>query len=174
MSEASAWQQLLTRALSALGVATVGDIADYLRLRARDIAPRLETSGAVSAQVVGWKDPAWIPTEVADTWRHAELKPWTGFLSPFDSLIWYRPRVQRLFNFHQVLEAYKPAGQRTFGYFVCPLLQDGALVGRADLKYDAHLGRIAALTWHPEQGLSVSPAAVDRALDYLSAAAMTD
>jgi uncharacterized protein len=55
------------------------------------------------------------------------------FVGPFDNLVWYRKRVARLFGFDHALETYKPAAQRVHGYYGCPLLVGGELVGRADL-----------------------------------------
>ena len=51
-------------------------------------------------------------------------------LSPFDSLVWFRPRLKRLFNCDFVLEAYKKPDKREFGYFGMPILQENNIVGR--------------------------------------------
>ena len=75
----------------------------------------------------------------------------TTFLSPFDSLFWARRRDELFWNFRNVLEAYKPAGQRQWGYFCLPILHQDRLVGRFDPKLerrDGHL-RIKALYLEP-------------------------
>jgi hypothetical protein len=60
----------------------------------------------------------------------------TTFLSPFDSLFWAGGRDQRLWGFKQLLECYKRAEDRVYGYFCLPILHKDRLVGRFDPKLD--------------------------------------
>lgn len=60
----------------------------------------------------------------------------TTFLAPFDSLFWAWDRDQKLWGFKQLLECYKPAAQRIYGYFSFPILHKERLVGRFDPKLD--------------------------------------
>ena len=76
-------------------------------------------------EVDGWKAPAYL--------RAGQTVPrhdrGTALLCPFDPLIFFRPRVERLFDFHYRIEIYTPAPKRQFGYYVWPFLLDGQLVG---------------------------------------------
>src|SRR5262249_45579745 len=75
----------------------------------------------------------------------------TTFLAPFDSLFWAWERDQRLWGFKQVLECYKPAAERVYGYFCFPILHKDRLVGRFDPKLDRKSGvmHLHALSLEP-------------------------
>ncbi|MFJ3841843.1 DNA glycosylase AlkZ-like family protein [Streptomyces sp. NPDC090054] len=122
--------RLLTHAGTALGVATADDLADYIRIPTAIAVRLVPRTGLIPVRVQGW-GPAWASKEALTSPPRRSRGPM--FLGPFDNLIWHRPRVQRLFDFVQVFEAYKPAARRIHGYYVCPLLADGRLIGRADL-----------------------------------------
>jgi uncharacterized protein YcaQ len=82
--------------------------------------------------VDGWSAPAYLRAGRTVP----RLDRGTALLCPFDPLIFFRPRVERIFNFRYRIEIYTPATQRQFGYYVWPLLLDGELVARVDLKAD--------------------------------------
>ncbi|GAC1408636.1 MAG: crosslink repair DNA glycosylase YcaQ family protein [Mycobacterium sp.] len=129
-----AMRELTLRAATALGIGTEADIRDYFRLAAQHVKPaigQLEAEGELErVEVDGWNAPAYL--------RAGQVVPrrdrGTVLLCPFDPLIFFRPRVQRLFNFRYRIEIYVPAPKRQFGYYVWPFLLDGRLVGRVDLK----------------------------------------
>ncbi|MQS12475.1 winged helix-turn-helix domain-containing protein [Streptomyces kaniharaensis] len=126
---------LVSQAGAALGVATRADLLDYHRLRAEELDPVLADSGLVPVEVAGWGPdgtaaPAWAdPAALAAPPRGRHR---TTLLSPFDSLIWDRPRTERIFGMTHRLEAYTPRHKRVHGYFAMPLLTGGRLVGRVD------------------------------------------
>ncbi|HXO57152.1 MAG TPA: crosslink repair DNA glycosylase YcaQ family protein [Mycobacterium sp.] len=136
VSEDDAVRELTLRAATALGVATEADIRDYFRLAAGQAKPaiaKLVADGELErVDVEGWSAPAYLP--VAQTIPRRDRG--TALLCPFDPLIFFRPRVERLFGFHYRIEIYTPAAQRRYGYYVWPFLLDGELVGRVDLKVD--------------------------------------
>jgi uncharacterized protein len=131
-----ALRELTLRAATALGIGTEADIRDYFRLAPGQVKPalaKLEADGELErVEVDGWSAPAYL--------RAGQIIPrrdrGTALLCPFDPLIFFRPRVERLFNFVYRIEIYTPANKRQFGYYVWPLLLDGQLVGRVDLKAD--------------------------------------
>ncbi|MBT2472473.1 YcaQ family DNA glycosylase [Streptomyces sp. ISL-66] len=123
-------RRLVALAGQSLGVGTRADIADYHRLKGDQFDAVAEDSGLVPVEVEGWTKPAWAdPRALASAPRGRHR---TTLLSPFDSLVWDRPRTERLFGFTHRLEAYVPKPQRIHGYFAMPLLAGGRLQGRVD------------------------------------------
>jgi uncharacterized protein len=133
LEDADCISELIQIALNALGVATADDIADYFRLSKETVTEYLaEMEKIESAAVEGWPQQAWVLPEKLTT---PEIDPHACTpLSPFDSLVWYRPRVRRLFGVDYVLEAYKPSGNRECGYFGMPVLSGTQIVGRIALR----------------------------------------
>lgn len=129
-------RELVLRAATALGVGTEADLRDYFRLSADLAKPAIATLVATGelepVAVTGWDAPAYLLA--GQTIPRADRG--SALLCPFDPLIFFRPRVQRLFGFHYRLEIYTPAHKRRFGYYVWPFLLDGELVARVDLKAD--------------------------------------
>jgi uncharacterized protein YcaQ len=83
-----------------------------------------------------------------------ELQPKrTTFLSPFDNLFWARGRDQQFWNFRNLLEAYKPAPTRIWGYFNMPILHQDQLVGRIDPKINRVNSQMIVKSIFMEEGV---------------------
>ena len=155
-SEHEARKQLLVRSAVAQGVATASDLADYYRQKLATVKPLIaelvEEGELREVAVDGW-------TEKAFVYRNAKLPKQlhaTALLSPFDSLVWCRPRNERLFDFHYRIEIYTPKEKRKFGYYVLPFMMNGKMVGRVDLKADRAKGILQAHSVHTEKGVKRS------------------
>ncbi|MEU7107819.1 crosslink repair DNA glycosylase YcaQ family protein [Streptomyces sp. NPDC046215] len=123
-------RRLVAQAGAAMGVATRADLADYHRLKGDQVDAVIEGTGLVPVEVAGWSKPAWADPAVLAAPPRGRHR--TTLLSPFDSLVWDRPRTERIFGFTHRLEAYVPKPKRVHGYFAMPLLTGGRLAGRVD------------------------------------------
>jgi uncharacterized protein YcaQ len=155
-SEHVARKQLLVRSAIAQGVATTSDLADYYRQKLATVKPLIaelvEEGELHTVAVDGWTEKAFVH-------RNAKLPKQlhaTALLSPFDSLVWCRPRNERLFDFHYRIEIYTPKEKRKFGYYVLPFMMNGEMVGRVDLKADRGNSKLLAHSVHTEKGVKRS------------------
>ena len=152
-TEHDARKQLLIRSAIAQGVATVGDLADYYRQKPAAVKPLIaeliEEGELRTVAVDGWAEKAFVH-------RSAKLPKQlhaTALLSPFDSLVWCRPRIERLFDFHYRIEIYTPKEKRKFGYYVLPFMMNSQMVGRVDLKADRANSKLLVHSVHTEKGI---------------------
>jgi uncharacterized protein YcaQ len=154
-----AMKQLICLGAKAYGVGTFRDVTGYFMTngwrdrrppdpwwersrdrqsaRAKPIAKRLaselvEEGRLLAAEVDGWMEPAYLypGTRIPRT-VHAR-----ALVTPFDSLVWERDRIERLFGMKYTIELYTPAPKRVYGYYVFPFLLGDTLVARCDLKAD--------------------------------------
>jgi len=150
--EAEAHRVLIDRAGTSLGVAAAPDLIDYHRLPKRDAKPRIrelvESGRLIEADVEGWNRPAFLH---ADAVIPRSIDTCT-LLSPFDPVVWFRERGERLFDFRYRIEIYTPAAKRVHGYYVMPFLMGERMVGRVDLKTDRGAGVLRVLGAFAEDG----------------------
>ena len=164
---------LMLKALDGHGWATTGTLAATWRLtkRKKELAAsldRLVARGTVvecalenpgGRPTLGWARPEHL--ELAARLNHVRPRVDRGvLLSPFDPVLWGRARVERLFDFKQILEIFKPAPQRIYGYYCMPVLAGERLIARFDLKADRAKGNLRILSRRFE---TAKPSAADKA-----------
>ncbi|MFN8226232.1 MAG: crosslink repair DNA glycosylase YcaQ family protein [Mycobacterium sp.] len=138
VDDGQAVRELILKAAGALGVGTEADLRDYFRLGAAQVKPAL--AALVAAGELERVTIDGVPAYLLAGQKIPRADRGTALLCPFDPLIFFRPRVERLFGFHYRIEIYTPAAKRQYGYYVWPFLLDGELVGRVDLKADRAAG----------------------------------
>ena len=151
----------LERTLHALGAATITDVAGYFTfprfglggrrapladMRDRGLVTEIEVEGSTLRWLVLSRD---VPA-LARAGRRAAPSVGTTLLAPFDSLLWYRERVARLFGFDYRIQVYTPSAKRLHGYYTLPILHDGHLIGRVDAKARRLERRLDVLSVHFE------------------------
>ena len=171
--------ELVRRAAVAYGVATAADLADYWRIRDRPavmaaVHDLVDAGELIPVQVEGWQ----VAGRPAKAWLHRDAaRPRrvdaAAILTPFDPVVWFRDRAERLFDFDYRIEIYTPAPQRRFGYYSLPVIIGDDVVGRVDLKADraSNALRVQSAWW--EHG--APPDAAERlATELLTAARWQD
>ena len=151
-------------------------IRDARRLRALGIAREKAPVQPMEPVHVGEAGEPALVEGVEGTWRvdpEALERPFAGrtaLLSPFDRLIHDRVRTTELFGFEYVLEMYKPAAKRRWGYFALPILHHDRLVGKLDATADHTAGVLRVHAVHEEVAFTRATAAdVDAEIDALGA-----
>jgi uncharacterized protein YcaQ len=135
----------LLQSLHATGAASEADLRLYLTFphgaageRRRALRAALAAGEVVEVEVAGERG-RWLALDadrpaLAAAGRRRRAATGTTLLSPFDSLLWHRDRVRRLFGYDYRLEVYTPGHRRIHGYYSLPILHDGQLIGRLDPK----------------------------------------
>jgi uncharacterized protein YcaQ len=165
----------IERSLHAMGAATEADLRGYLTfprfapgarraaLRAM-LAEGLVTEIEVEGQTAPWLVLARDLPALARAGRTARPSRGTTLLAPFDSVLWYRDRVSRLFGFDYRIEVYTPGPERVHGYYTLPVLHEGRLIGRVDAKSHRTERRLEVRHVHFEPSFAETAVDQDAAL----------
>jgi uncharacterized protein len=151
----------LERTLHALGAATLADVAGYFTFPrfgpgGRRLAlAELRARGAIADVAVEGSSVPWLVltrdlSVLERVARRGGSSVGTTLLSPFDSALWYRERVARLFGFDYRIQVYTPSSKRLHGYYTLPILHDGRLIGRVDAKTHRAARRLEVVSVHFE------------------------
>ncbi|MDZ7675076.1 MAG: crosslink repair DNA glycosylase YcaQ family protein [Acidimicrobiales bacterium] len=165
----TAHRNLLLHAARMHGVGTARDLADVWRHKlpvARPILRDLAAEGALEVvEVEGWKEPAYLHPE-ATLPRRVDA---CTLVSPFDSAMWERSRIERLHDFEYRIEIYTPAPKRQYGYYVLPFLLGDTYVARVDLKADRQRRRLLVQSAHAEPDLDARGTDHSEVVEHLAA-----
>jgi len=147
------------RAVEGRAALTAGGIAEHCRFEggARGVAPYLDALVADGRLRRLEIDDGAAPVYVAAGAVLDGAAAPAVLLSPFDNLMWDRPFLRRVFGFDHLIEVYKRAHERVYGYYVLPLLVGDRFVGRADLKADRRRGVLEIKRFTPEPGVRRRP-----------------
>ncbi|WP_018179906.1 winged helix-turn-helix domain-containing protein [Jongsikchunia kroppenstedtii] len=165
VSERDSVRRLVANSVRALGVGTEADIRDYYRLSIAQTRSAL--ADLVGARVVervrvaGWTQQAYRDPSITLPRTIAR----SALLSPFDPVVFFRPRALRLFDFHYRIEIYVPEAKRVHGYYVFPYLLGDRLVARVDIKIDRAADTLWARGVFAEPGVDQAAVAQSLAAD---------
>ena len=162
---------LVRRAAAALGVATEPALRDYFRTRpaaTQQAVAELVETGELVPVVVGASTRPWYLWHEARLPRRLHAR---ALLSPFDSLVFERARLEALFGFSYRIEIYVPEPKRAYGYYVYPFLLGDRFAARVDLKADRAHGVLRVLSAWVEDGVDPWEVAVELAGELASMAA---
>lgn len=155
-------------ALTRLGFGTSGEIAAFFGLitpeEAKGWCEIQKATGEIEDILIEGSDGK--PPRKAYAWpgtleQAASLFPAPSrvrILSPFDPMLRDRKRAERLFGFFYRIEIFVPEPQRTYGYYVFPVMEGDKLIGRIDMKALRSEERLHVSGYWPEKDTKLTQA----------------
>ncbi|MFB7886109.1 DNA glycosylase AlkZ-like family protein [Microbacterium sp. NPDC056057] len=142
LTDEDAGRERAERRLASLGIARVKGIAQPFE--------PIDVGEIGEAAIVDGVDGVWRVD--ADALAAADrFAGRTALLSPFDRLVFDRRRLEELFGYEYLLEMYKPAAKRRWGYFALPILHGDRFVGKLDAKSDRKAGLLRVHAVHEDE-----------------------
>lgn len=153
-------RELTRHAARALGVAGEACLRDYFRTKStltrQAIADLVEAGELLPVRIEGPSTGSGNVDKPHYLWHEAKVPrriEARALISPFDSMIFERARLERFFDFVYRIEIYVPEPKRVYGYYVYPFLLRDRFVARVDLKADRAAGllRVNSAWLEPDQ-----------------------
>ncbi|MEV8266060.1 crosslink repair DNA glycosylase YcaQ family protein [Microbacterium sp. NPDC076911] len=139
VSPVDAGRERAVRRIGSMGIARAKSLSRvYEAVELDDVAE--------AATVEGTNGVWWVDSSVLN----GNFLPRTALLSPFDRMVFDRARLEELFEFEYLLEMYKPAAARRWGYFALPILHGDQFVGKLDAKVDRKAGVLRVQAMHED------------------------
>lgn len=171
---------LLRKRVDMVGLLPAGGASEtwmsLRQARSDGLPQRMVEEGALAlVQVEGVRTGFYARPDAARVIREAERVAFgdgARMIAPLDPLLWCRDALAKVWGFTYAWEVYKKPAQRTYGYYVLPVLCRDRFVGRFDGRYDAKARTLHVLGyWKEQDGLPLRHPAIrdafGRFLDYL-------
>ena len=117
----------------------------------------VEAEKIIPVNVEGIEIPLYIKSECRVLMEKViGQKPSAGraiILAPLDNMLWDRKLIKELFGFDYKWEVYKPVSERSYGYYVLPVLYGDRFIARFEPGWDKTSGTIIVKNWWWEPGV---------------------
>ena len=151
----------LERRIKCLGIAWnkngggwQGHYLSNSKLRTKTLASLLEKERLKQFRIEGIKEDFYAPKDFAKYLKaDASQTDYARFIAPLDNLMWDRNLLESLFDFEYRWEVYTPASKRKYGYYVLPVLYNGAFVARFEPEPVNQAGALVIKNWWWEDGI---------------------
>ncbi len=128
--------------------------------RSDAFAQLIEDNRILEVLVEGVKYPLYIKSEdkqLLDSILNSKTPSKNAaFLAPLDNLLWDRKLIKELFDFDYRWEVYKPASERSYGYYVLPVLYGDRFIARFEPGWDKNTKTLIIKNWWWELGVKKS------------------
>lgn len=145
----------LLERVEAAGLLTVANGPQWGMLqeaRRKKLPEALHKEGLIEAVTVKGSRRVYLAPKGFLKRRYAKPDDHMRILGPLEPMIWDRALIKHVFDFEYLWEVYKPKAKRRWGWYVCPLIHRGQLVGRFEGRMEDGELKVLQLWPEPEQG----------------------